>query len=389
MIMKSTSPMTGRQRLEALLAGKPTDRISVNIRGVRPWDDKWRSRQDESYRPLIQAVAEHCDYVAPIGFESGICYNLTPMASRRQWQEPSKEHPGVMMHYTEIDAPGGPLRRVVAVHQDVGIPMTAEHFVKTADEVERLLAIPWQPPRPDVQPIIDLDAHIGQRGIVMLGLGSDPIGELYFLLGSEIMAFWSVERRDLLHHMLQEFLRRRLDLIDYLQSTGLTRRVPLLMGHVGAEAAVPPLHSPADFRDFCLRYDKPMHEAIHACGSFVHVHCHGSIRLLIDDFIEVGADMLHPVEAPPMGDTPLQEALQRLGPHMIIEGNVQISDLMDEPTQDFRRRMEEVVDTANAAVSSHGARFSLCPTASPYALKLAPQTLENYLALIEIGCNRG
>jgi len=34
----------------------------------------------------------------------------------------------------------------------------------------------------------------------------------------------------------------------------------------------------------------------------VHVHCHGSIRKVFHGFVDMGADVLHPFELPPMGD---------------------------------------------------------------------------------------
>jgi len=93
----------------------------------------------------------------------------------------------------------------------------------------------------------------------------------------------------------------------------------------------------------------------------------------------MGTDMLHPVEAPPMGDTPLLEAKRRIGDRVTLEGNVQMADVMEEEPRAFRRRLQQVV-----AEGRPGGRFCLCPTASPYAVELSQRTLQNYLTLIDV-----
>jgi len=375
--------MTSRERLLALLRGEPTDRIGIQIRGVHVWNDRWCASRHESFRPLIDAVREHGDWAVGIGFEQGFCYSAAPVALHTSIEE-VPDHADVEHHVTFIDGPQGPLRRVVA-RSRVGHPdMTVEHFVKTPEDAENLLALPYEPLRPDTARFLELDRTVGDRGLVLVGLGYDPIGEVYELLGTERLAFWSVEHRDLLHRMLGEFLRRRLDVIEHIAQSGVALAMPLMVGHVGAEVVVPPLASPADFRDFVVRYDRPLHDAVHAMGGFVHVHSHGSISKLLEDFVAMGTDMLHPVEAPPLGDTPLAEAKRRIGSDLVIEGNVEISRALDEEPEAFRRRIRETV-----ADGKPGGRFVICPTASPYPVQLSDRAVRNYLTMIEVALSDG
>jgi len=375
--------MTSRERLLALLGGEPTDRIGIQMRGVGVWDRAWCASRHASFRPLIDAVREHGDWTAGIGFDQGFCYSAAAI-HRRETVEAVPDHPDVEHHVTVIEGPRGPLRRVMA-RSRVGHPdMTVEHFVKTPEDAENLLALPYEPLRPDTARFLELDRAVGDRGLVVVGLGYDPVGEVYELLGTERLAFWSLEHRDLLHRMLGEFLRRRLDVIEHLARSGLARAMPLVVGHVGAEVVVPPLASPADFRDFVVRYDRPMHDAVHAMGGFVHVHSHGSISRLLEDFVAMGADVLHPVEAPPLGDTPLAEAKRRIGSKLVIEGNVEISRVLDEEPAAFRRRIQRTV-----ADGKPGGRFIICPTASPYPVELSDRAVRNYLSIIEVALAEG
>jgi uroporphyrinogen-III decarboxylase len=100
---------------------------------------------------------------------------------------------------------------------------------------------------------------------------------------------------------------------------------------------------------------------------------------VLEDFAALGTDMLHPVEPPPMGNAPLLEAKRRIGGRVVIEGNVQISQVMEEEPAAFRRRVEQVITEGKP-----GGRFCLCPTASPYAVVMTQRATENYLTLIEL-----
>lgn len=375
--------MTSRERLLALLKGEPTDRIGLQLRGVNVWHEPWCASRHVSFRPLIDAVRQHGDWEAMIGFDEGFCQSAAAVA-RRTTVEDVPGHPEVEHHVTVVEGPRGRLRNVVA-RSRVGHPdMTVEHFCKTPADAENLLAVPYEPLRPDVAPMLELDRRVGERGLVLVILGYDPVGEVFELLGSERLALWSVEHRDLVHRLLGELLRRKLDVLAHFARSRLAESMPLWVGHVGAEVVVPPLHSPADFRDFVVRYDQPLHDAVHAMGGFVHVHCHGSIRRLLEDFVAMGVDVLHPVEAPPLGDTPLAEAKRRIGSRVTIEGNLEISRVLDEEPKAFRRRVEQAV-----ADGKLGGRFILCPTASPYPVQLSDRAVSNYLSIIDVALEQG
>ncbi len=58
------------------------------------------------------------------------------------------------------------------------------------------------------------------------------------------------------------------------------------------EMVAPPLHGRQDFIDFNVRYDRAIADRIHAAGGRLNVHCHGSVKSIIDCFPELGADCL-------------------------------------------------------------------------------------------------
>jgi len=375
--------MTSRQRLLALLRGEPTDRIGLHVMGVRPYTPWWVAKHNATYRPLIEVVREKTDIIDGIGFDVGFYYTAAPLQIDRT-TEPLPGQPDIERHITVIHAPHGPLTAVEYVHRQVQIPMPHEHFLKTLDDVENFFAIPYVPLRPDIAPFIARDRILGERGLMLIGLGSDPIGDVHDLVGSELLALWSVEHRDVLHRLLAEFLRRKLDVIHHFNASGLHRQMPVLFGHSGAEIVVPPLHGPADFREFCAAYDRPLHAAIHEAGGYIRVHCHGSLRAILEDFVAAGVDMLQPIECPPEGDTPLAEAKRRIGDKLVIEGNIQFTRLCNNSPEDFRHLVSQTV-----ADGKPGGRFILCPTASPYHVDLPENVLRNYLIMIETALSEG
>jgi hypothetical protein len=153
---------------------------------------------------------------------------------------------------------------------------------------------------------------------------------------------------------------------------------------LGHEIALPPLLSPGDFFELVVENDKPFMHAIRSKGNLIHVHCHYNLRKVLDGFVELGVNCLHPVEAPPMGDIELADAKVRLRGKVCIEGNMQIGDLFTLTPTEVRAKTRKIIEDAAA-----GGGLILCPTASPYKPVLDDETRDNYLAFIEAGLEFG
>ena len=67
---------------------------------------------------------------------------------------------------------------------------------------------------------------------------------------------------------------------------------------------------------------------IRSHGCFVYVHCHGALDAVLERFADMGVNVLHPIEAPPLGDITLAEAKRRIGDRVCLERNIQIGDVM-------------------------------------------------------------
>jgi uroporphyrinogen-III decarboxylase len=147
----------------------------------------------------------------------------------------------------------------------------------------------------------------------------------------------------------------------------------------GEEFIVPPIHGPRDFQDFIVKYEKPIFDMLHDAGGFCHVHCHGSIRKVFHGFLEVGVDVLHPFEAPPMGDITPSEAKELAKDEICLEGNIQINRMYEASPQEIRHETEQLIDT----VFYDRKGLIVCPTASPYVRGMGGEAFPRFKAMID------
>jgi hypothetical protein len=358
------------------MQGKPTDRVPLHVWGVRPYDESWVNDRHESWEPLIDAVREHGDHCCGWGVPSGWFLTDSDEVEARQSVSPIDDWDLVT---TTWSTPKGELTLVDQISHSDYPSLQQEFPVKTADDLEAFLSVPYVPPKPDLGGFTAYDEEIGESGVVFISL-DDPVMNVHSLLGSETMAIWSVERRDAVIGLVRLFEERILEFVEYLISGG----VKGVFAFLGAEYAGPPLQRPKDFREFVTEPMTKIAKVVHDAGSLVHVHCHGPMQEILEDMVELGADCLHPIEAPPLGDTPLAEAKQRVGGQVCLHGNIQVGDLFAETPDVIRGMVKAAIDDAGG-----GGRFILCPTASPYNPKLSPLVVDNYMAMIDTALEYG
>jgi len=139
------------------------------------------------------------------------------------------------------------------------------------------------------------------------------------------------------------------------------------------------LHGWRDFQDFNGQYDKPILDLVHSAGGRVHIHCHGSIKTVFQGFLEMGADVLHPFEAPPMGDITPAEAKTRARGRICLEGNIQIADMYEKSPDNIREQTRALIETC---FDDHRGLI-VSPTASPYIRGAGEQCFPQYQAMID------
>jgi uroporphyrinogen-III decarboxylase len=216
---------------------------------------------------------------------------------------------------------------------------------------------------------------VGERGITLYGL-YHTMYAVHGLIGSENFAYWSIDHRDLILEALTICSRRITDEVNRLFDAGLKP----MFGWVGPELCIPPLASPRDFDEFVYRFDKPLVDLIHERGGSVWVHCHGDMNPMLERFVEMGVDVLNPIEPPPIGSLTLAEAFDRVGDRMALEGNIETHDLITAGKERIVELVREAIDAAG------GHRLILCPCSGFMEWPEPPGNLaENLLTFLEEG----
>ena len=257
-----------------------------------------------------------------------------------------------------------------------GVPGTTasektSHYLKTEDDIRLYLSWPFQPPPVDVTLYHDLERSVGDGGVVTYRL-MDALGVAGGNLAAEFMALLTVDNPRLLLRLVETLAER---IYTHVQAVLEAGARPIF--HLsGSEYATPPLMRPQQFDEFVMPFDRPLIELMHRHGCKVLVHCHGRVNAVLERFIAMGADGLHPLEAPPMGDITLADAKRRVGDRLCFIGNLQIGDMMRAEPHEIRaqvRRIRQDVPTG----------MILSTSATPYETVLSERLLANYIAALE------
>ncbi len=80
------------------------------------------------------------------------------------------------------------------------------------------------------------------------------------------------------------------------------------------------LMSPAQYRRFFKPWHKRLCACVHDLGGTVHLHTHGAIMPVLDDFVECGFDFINPFD--PMEGFDLEYILSRYARHFVVVGGL-------------------------------------------------------------------
>lgn len=368
--------LSSRERIMRILRCEPVDRIAVKLWGLEPGQQLMHPDYQPVYDLAVEKTDLFCNSGAPFDFVAGQNeqrYETTRKKISREWTEVE----------TILHTPEGDLYQK-ALESNLGKPgYVMTHLIKEPADVKKLLSIPYEPYPISLDRYVKRDAEIGDRGIVIFGL-DHPGYAVQRLMGSELLAFMSIDDRDLLRDLVNVFASRLRQFVEQALDAGLRtcdKKQGFVIGWVGPELLIPPLLSFKDFDEFCFDIDKPLIDLIHHAGGNVWIHSHGKMSRLIRRFADMGCDALNPVEPPPMGDIVLDDAFSETGGKMALEGNIEIHEIM----QSSESRLEALIEEAVAVGARHG-RFILCPSTGYMEVPQPSKTMiRNLLTYVRYG----
>jgi hypothetical protein len=344
------SAMTSRQRILAAFGHAEPDRVPVS-----PFGLGHLGYGTEAANRLIALTDPFID--GPVGGGDPILGTAVE-ASRAQ------DGDATIVTY---HAPAGDL---TMRHRRTSVTSaTVEFPLKTAEDIDKILSIPYVAPEPDAAPFLQRRAEIGEEAMVLAGLGDAICFPATFFSPEDFCLVWA-DAPDALEHMVSVAAERLNRWVDRASAAGVDGwRI------VGGEYASVQL-GPEAFRRLVVKYDRQLVDIMRHRGAVSYFHNHGPVMRYLDDFAAIGFDAADPFEAPPWGDCDLRATLERIGDRVCVVGNLDDMEIVE------KRRRAEVQAVARERLEAAGPRsFCLGGTASgTYAEKGA----ENFIALVEV-----
>ena len=366
--------LTSRERLNRIFERKEIDRPAIKL-----WGAKIHSPSSSYMHPDYASVGKLAYEKSDLFLEAKSDFDILGGSRINEFIETYTEdttNPTLKDLHIILHTPKGDLSMCKRCSV-VGEPSyRIEHFIKEPEDIEKILSVPYEPYPIDTTQFYESEAALGDKGVTMFSL--DNVGyTLNKLLGSEALAYFSIDYRDELMQLADVYASRIYDHTKAVLDTGI--KAPFCW--VGPEVLIPPLMAPDDFEDFCFRVDKPLCDLIHDNGGYVWVHSHGKVANFVDRFIDMGVDVLNPLEPQPNGDIHLGQIIEKFGNRIGWEGNIEIQEILLSSPERVKSLIDECV-----SLGWESGRFILCPSAG-YQEYVNPtkQYIENLLVYLQYG----
>jgi hypothetical protein len=363
--------LTSQERIMRIFQNKEIDRPALKLWGA----SLNNSLLHPAYDPVCKLATQLTDIFegawSPFDIYCGRNYKRYVETEIKDTKYETWKEKHITFH-----TPEGNLHGVEHI-STVGEPSyTLEYMVKEPEDFKKLLSMDYEPFPFEIEDYLNKQAALGDRGVVMMGVDHAAYA-LQRLIGSENLAYFSVDCREELDEIMQIYSKRVREFTNSAISAGVTGP----FSWVGPELFIPPLMSPRDFEDFIYRLDKPLCDDIHNAGGYVWLHCHGKVANFIERYIEMGIDILNPLEPPKNGDIHLEKIIEKYGNRIGWEGNIEIQDIIQATPE----HLQELIRTCVEAGNKSG-RFILCPSAGfmeyPFPSK---QYIDNLLLYLQYG----
>ena len=356
--------LTSHERIMRIFQNKEIDRPALKLWGA---GTDTGTLLHPSYKPVAELAAQTTDL---FGDGTGFGFHIHAGQYADRYVEnyvTDSDHPDWKHRHTVFHTPKGDLHMIKRISLKKEPSFIIEHMVKEPEDIDKLLSMEYAPFPLNRDRYDRSVAQMGERGVVMIGLGHAGYA-VQTLLGSETLAYFSIDERERLQRLIKIYADRLLAHTKAILDLGIKEPV---FSWVGPEVYLPPLMGVADFDEFVHDMDKPICDAIHNAGGHVWVHSHGKVTKFIDRFIDMGVDVLNPLEPPKNGDIDMNAIIAQYGNRIGWEGNIEIQEIL----LSTKERLRDLIDACVEAGSKSG-RFILCPSAGYMEY---PQPTEQYI----------
>jgi len=354
----------------AALAHRPVDRMPFSTYNLHPFSPDHAN--DPWPRTLLRLVSE----------KAGM---LCKCSARQRRPGPDQHGGGYLEAKTEhtpehttitrvLRTPKGDLRSVTVKPKDQPA-LTTEHFIKSDEDIDRYMSLPFEAEDYDISGVLELERNLGDAGMVYVRY-ADPMHDAAVLFDFNDFAVRCItDMAPVLRLIDFQFERIKAGLANLLAAC---RGRSFLFYTGGPEICTPPMMPPRVFGRIVTPYQKRLIQMIHEAGMYASLHCHGKVRAVLDEILACGFDSLEPIEPPPQGDMTLAELFDRADGRLCLIGHIQDQELHYAPPGTLTRRVEDIMRVAQGRTG-----YVMAPTCTPFQHPAAAVFLRNYAEWIE------
>lgn len=391
--------MNSRERVLKTIRGEKVDRVPIyapHITGevINPAEipvsllvaylltdgvpalDEWMTK-DPNYLEIVKLAEEKCEKVWTYGFlEFDRRFLLVP----REFIKVAKveeKNTSLLIKY-QIQSSKGSLEYICEKQKNISTVWDRKPLIEDKKDVEKILSVPYTSQKPDVEDFFKYKNRIEQKGGLMYAFISTPMVCVSQLFRFEKFLMWCATEKSTIVRLIETAFERIYDQLEYLLQKGV---IPIF--HFGgSEQATPPMMSPKLYDDFVVKYDSRLFDLVHRYSGYVAVHCHGRVRSILDKLINMGVDILDPVEAPPGGDIEIGEAKRKVKGRITLVGNIQFGDMEVCAPKEIDEKVRQAI------CSGRKEKFILATTEGPVS-PVSCRMRDNYIQFIESGVKYG
>jgi len=218
-----------------------------------------------------------------------------------------------------------------------------EYLLKQDDDVELLRKHMPVPPLA-LEPIAQAHDEVGDRGILRGFVWGDQAGcwqHACCLMDINELILRCMDCPDWVHELLGVLLDRKLRFIESMKGAKFD------LVETGGGASSSTVISPKLHEEFCLPYDRKMHDALHELGFLTAYHTCGGTFGLEESIVANGADVSETLAPPSVGGNqePWDFARKIDGRLALIGGLDQFNVLTDSPPEAIRVMVRKLFET--------------------------------------------
>ncbi len=396
--------MSSRERLLAAINHQEVDRVPICFRDVAPLEHRWSTPFERVLALRELGVDDKLFLYPPLDSDPTARSTMTGMLYATYGAALWPMHPDVTVRdwidgtldsrypvaVKEISTPKGVLRSSARVTDDwdlTALPLVSDHIwsrglefpVKGAEDLEKLHFVLYDPfvsipdsYREQVKAVKDFAA---KHDVLVEGDANSFSNMALSLRGPQQLMCDIAEGNLLAYELLDMVAEWNLKRIELLLDFGVDT-----VYHTACYETTA-FWSPAMYRQCFRPYLENILALLHQGGVKLHYYMDLGIMPLLEDFKEMGVDILSTLDPLPYGNTDIAEVKSYLGDTTCLWGGVNAPQVIEQGgASDVRQAVREAIRTA-----APGGGFVLSTADSVWDTDV----LDNVMAFIEAGLEFG